>query len=32
VLTEMIVKGEQSPELTVERLSWIPIHWDQQHL
>lgn len=32
VLTEMIVKGEQSPELTVERLSRIPIRWDQQHL
>ena len=31
-LTETILKGEQPPELTVERLSRIPMVWDQQRL
>jgi site-specific DNA recombinase len=31
-LTETILKGQQPPELTVERLSRIPMLWDQQRL
>jgi site-specific DNA recombinase len=31
-LTERILKGEQPPELTVERLSRIPMAWNQQRL
>jgi site-specific DNA recombinase len=31
-LTETILKGQQPPELTVERLSQIPMVWDQQRL
>jgi site-specific DNA recombinase len=31
-LTDTILKGEQPPELTVERLSRIPMVWEQQRL